>query len=185
MVTRRAIFFDRDGVLAIPTIQDGKTFAALSLDEFRLYPEAASAVRLAKDAGFLCIVVTNQPDVASGKTTLKVVEAMHALMRRDLLIDDVEVNYEPSGSDARRRKPNPGMLFDAAEKWEIALTNSFMIGDRAVDMLAARRAGCIAVFVDRRYTTDVQPDSFDYRTTDVADAVRWCMAQEGGISRNV
>jgi len=178
-VTRRAIFFDRDGVLAIPTIRDGKTFAALSLEEFRLYPEAASAVRSAKDAGFLCIVVTNQPDVASGKTTLEAVEAMHMLMRRALLIDDVEVNYEPSGSDARRRKPNPGMLLDAAEKWEIALTNSFMIGDRAVDMLAARRAGCTAIFIDRRYATDAQPESFDYRTTDVPDAVQWCIEQEG------
>jgi D-glycero-D-manno-heptose 1,7-bisphosphate phosphatase len=177
VVTRRAIFFDRDGVLAIPTVRDGKTYAALSIAEFSLYPEAEEALRRARAAGFLNIVVTNQPDVASGKITQSEVEAMHAILRRSLDVDDIEVSYDPSGSDAPRRKPNPGMLLDAAAKWQISLATSFMIGDRSVDMQAARRAGCTAVFIDRQYAADSRPESFDHSATNVLDAVLWCVAQ--------
>jgi len=178
VVKRRAIFFDRDGVLAIPAVRDGKTYAVLSTAEFSLYPEAADATRRARAAGFLNIVVTNQPDMASGKVTQSEIEAMHQILRHRLDVDDIEVNYDPSGSDTPRRKPNPGMLIDAAEKWQISLETSFMIGDRAVDMLAARRAGCAAVFIDRKYTADPRPESIDHSATNVLDAVLWCVAQQ-------
>jgi D-glycero-D-manno-heptose 1,7-bisphosphate phosphatase len=177
VVTRRAIFFDRDGVLAIPTVRDGKSYAALSIAEFSLYPEAEEALRRARAAGFLNIVVTNQPDVANGKVARSEVEAMHAKLRGSLELDDVEVSYDPSGSDAPRRKPNPGMLLDAAAKWQISLATSFMIGDRSVDMQAARRAGCFAVFIDRQYAVDPPPKSFDHSAMNVLDAVMWCVAQ--------
>jgi D-glycero-D-manno-heptose 1,7-bisphosphate phosphatase len=158
-------------------VRDGKTYAALSIAEFSLYPEAEEALRRARAAGFLNIVVTNQPDVASGKVARSEIEAMHAILRRSLEVDDVEVSYDPSGSDAPRRKPNPGMLFDAAAKWQISLAISFMIGDRSVDMQAARRAGCTAVFIDRQYAVDPPPESFDRSATNVLDAVLWCIAQ--------
>jgi D-glycero-D-manno-heptose 1,7-bisphosphate phosphatase len=177
VVTRRAIFFDRDGVLAIPTVRDGKTYAALSIAEFSLYPEAEEALRRARAAGFLNIVVTNQPDVASGKIAQSEVEAMHDMLQGNLDVDDIEVSYDPSGSDAPRRKPNPGMLLDAAAKWQISLATSFMIGDRSVDMQAARRAGSTAVFIDRQYATDPRPESFDHSAANVLDAVLWCVAQ--------
>jgi len=135
-------------------------------------------MRRARAAGFLNIVVTNQPDVASGRITQSEVEAMHEMLRQNLDVDDIEVSYDPSGSEALRRKPNPGMLIDAAEKWQISLETSFMIGDRAVDMLAARRAGCVAVFIDRKYTADPRPESFDHSATNVLDAVLWCVAQQ-------
>jgi D-glycero-D-manno-heptose 1,7-bisphosphate phosphatase len=179
VVTRRAIFFDRDGVLAIPTLRDGKSYAALSIAEFSLYPEAEEALRRARASGFLNIVVTNQPDVASGKVARSEIEAMHAILRGSLEVDDVEVSYDPSGSDAPRRKPNPGMLLDAAAKWQISLETSFMIGDRSVDMQAARRAGCFAVFIDRQYAVDPPPESFDHSATNVLDAVMWCVAYSG------
>jgi D-glycero-D-manno-heptose 1,7-bisphosphate phosphatase len=178
VVTRRAIFFDRDGVLSVPIERDGRTFAPLALADFTVYPEAVEALRRSREAGFLSIVVTNQPDVASGKVTRTEVEKMHEFLRGMLEIDDVEVSYDASGSDAPRRKPNPGMFLDSAAKWGISLESSFMIGDRRVDMQAARSAGCTAVFVDRNYANDPRPDDYDYIASDVLDAVLWCVAQE-------
>ena len=178
VVTRRAIFFDRDGVLSVPIERDGRTFAPLKLADFKVYPEAVEALRVSRQAGFLNIVVTNQPDVASGKITQSEVEMMHDVLRATLAIDDVEVSFDASGSDARRRKPNPGMLLDSAEKWNVSLEASFVIGDRWVDMQAARRAGCRAVFVDRKYANDPRPNDFDHSASDVLTAVLWCVAQE-------
>ena len=171
---RSAIFFDRDGVLTIPMFRDGRSYAALSLEEFHIYPEAFDAVHLAKKAGFLAIVVTNQPDVASGKVPRTVVETMHQTLRDLLDVDDIEVSFDQSGSDASRRKPNPGMIFDAAEKWEIALSSSFVIGDRASDIEAAHRAGCMSVCIDRGYVADHIPRAFNFKAVDVLDAVMWC-----------
>jgi len=178
VVTRRAIFFDRDGVLSVPTERNGRTFAPLKLADFKVYPEAVEALQVSRQAGFLNIVVTNQPDVASGKITQSEVEIMHDVLRATLAIDDVEVSFDASGSDARRRKPNPGMLLDSAGKWNVSLEASFVIGDRWVDMQAARRAGCRAVFVDRKYANDPRPDDFDHSASDVLTAVLWCVAQE-------
>lgn len=181
VVKRSAIFFDRDGVLAIPTLRDGRSFAALSLEEFRIYPEAVEAIQRAKEADFLAIVVTNQPDVASGKVSRAIVETMHQTLQAQLGLDDIEVSFDPSDSDARRRKPNPGMILDAAGKWSISLTSSFVIGDRAGDLEAAHRSGCKSVFIDRGYVADPIPLMYNYKAVDVLDAVMWCIAQGGAV----
>jgi histidinol phosphatase-like enzyme len=58
----RAIFLDRDGVLVIPVMRDGRSYAPRKLDDFQLYPEAKDALTRLRDAGYLLVVVTNQPD---------------------------------------------------------------------------------------------------------------------------
>lgn len=181
VVKGSAIFFDRDGVLAIPTLRDGRSFAALSLAEFRIYPEAVEAVQRAKAAGFLTIVITNQPDVASGKVSRTTVESMHQTLKAHLGVDDIEVSFDSSESDAPRRKPNAGMILDAAGKWSISLTSSFVIGDRAGDLEAAHRSGCKSVFIDRGYVADPVPLMYNYKAVDVLDAVMWCIAQGGAV----
>ena len=70
------------------------------------------------------------------------------------------------------------MLLDSSNKWNVSLEASFVIGDRWVDMQAARRAGCRAVFVDRKYVNDPRPADFDHSASDVLAAVLWCVAQE-------
>lgn len=183
MVKRRAIFFDRDGVLVVPHVRDGRTFAVTTLDDFQLYPETREALQRSREAGFFNVVVTNQPDVASGKVSRAVVESMHHELRRLAAVDRIEVSYDVSGSNAPRRKPNPGMLLDAAEAEDLDLAASFMVGDRAVDVEAARSAGCLAVFIDRGYTHGSRPRDYDYSAANVLDAVIWCIAH-GDTSRN-
>jgi len=177
VVTRRAIFFDRDGVLVVPEERDGRTFAVTRLEDFRLYADTSEALRLSHESGFLNVVVTNQPDVASGQVLQSLVEEMHQVLCRSAIIDRVEVSYDPSGSDAPRRKPNPGMILDAASALGVDTTASFMIGDRAIDMEAGQRAGCTTVFIDRGYTKDPLPSSFDHKVTSVLDAVLWCIGR--------
>jgi D-glycero-D-manno-heptose 1,7-bisphosphate phosphatase len=148
----RAVFLDRDGVINRPVVRDGKPFAPGSLAEFELYPEAASACAAMKVAGYLLVVVTNQPDVGRGTQSRTVVEDMHAEMCRRLPIDRVEVCYDPGdGESSAYYKPAPGMLLRAAGELAIDLNASFMVGDRWRDVDCGTAAGCQTIFIDRGY----------------------------------
>jgi D-glycero-D-manno-heptose 1,7-bisphosphate phosphatase len=102
----------------------------------------------------LLVVVTNQPDVGRGTQQIEAVEAMHDHLR--LLvpeIDQVQVCYDPGSATPPnpRRKPAPGMLFDAAASLGIDLTRSWMVGDRWRDVDCGHAAGCRTVFIDAGY----------------------------------
>ena len=91
MVSGRAVFLDRDGVLAVPEFRDGRSFAPRRVVDFRLYEDAAASVARLKAAGFTTVVVTNQPDVGDGLVELSVVEEMHRIMAEALPVDAIEV----------------------------------------------------------------------------------------------
>jgi len=150
---RRAVFLDRDGVLNEPLIRNGLPHPPQTLDEFRLYPEAAPACALLREAGFLLVVVTNQPDVGRGTQQIEIVEHMHALLRERIPLDHIELCTAADGHSPgwERRKPAPGMLLDAAQALGIDLGSSYMVGDRWRDIDCGKAAGCTTVFIDRRY----------------------------------
>jgi len=149
--SRKAVFLDRDGVINEPVVREGKSYPPSSLAAFRIYPEVATACKLLKEAGFLLVVVTNQPDVGRGTQERAVVEAIHARMCENLPIDRVEVCYDPHEGLSELYKPAPGMLFRAAEALEIDLQASYMIGDRWRDIDCGHAAGCTTGFIDRGY----------------------------------
>jgi D-glycero-D-manno-heptose 1,7-bisphosphate phosphatase len=142
--------------------------------EFLLIDGVEQACRLLKRAGFLLVVVTNQPDVGRGTQSLETVESMNAEMCRQLPIDRVEVCYDADDSAASgRRKPRPGMLLDAARELNIDLTRSYMVGDRWRDIDCGRGAGCTTVFVDYGYDEELraQPDVRVFSLLDAASRI--------------
>jgi D-glycero-D-manno-heptose 1,7-bisphosphate phosphatase len=159
MRQRHAVFLDRDGVVNRAEVRDGKPYAPRRVQDFRLLPGAAGAVRLLRDAGFLVVVITNQPDIANGYVAAPVVEAMHQALRRRLPIDAIEMCPHGDADGCRCRKPQPGLLVDAADRLGIDLKTSFMVGDRAKDVLAGRAVGCYTVFIDRGYREPKPPDA--------------------------
>jgi D-glycero-D-manno-heptose 1,7-bisphosphate phosphatase len=148
----RAVFLDRDGVINRPMVRDGKPYPPGSVEEFEIYPEVAEACAAMKHAGYLLVVVTNQPDVGRGAQSLAVVEDMHAKMCQSLPIDRVEVCYDPgTGEGSTFFKPAPGMLLRSAGELSIELKASFMVGDRWRDVDCGTAAGCQTIFIDRGY----------------------------------
>ena len=150
----QAVFLDRDGVLNCPVVREGLPYPPDTVEEFTLYEDVPNGCRRLKEAGFLLVVATNQPDVGRGTQSREQVEAIHATMQAALPeIDRVEVCYDPGGSagSTTRRKPGPGMLLDAAEALGVTLSQSFMIGDRWRDVDCGHAAGCRTVFIDRGY----------------------------------
>lgn len=155
---RPAVFLDRDGVLTPPIVRGGRPYAPTSLEEFAILADASSALWGLKAAGFLLIVVTNQPDVARALVARGTVDQMHRLLRQALPLDDILACYcleeDPNCSCY---KPRPGMLLEAARKWDVDLDRSFMIGDRWRDVGAGQAAGCTTIFVDHKYASDARP----------------------------
>jgi D-glycero-D-manno-heptose 1,7-bisphosphate phosphatase len=151
---RPAVFLDRDGTLNYPIIHNGKPHPPATLDEFTLLEGVAKSCARLKAAGFVLIVATNQPDVGRGTQAQAVVEAMHAQLRQLVPgIDHIEVCYDPGGEapPSRRRKPAPGMLFDATLTLGLDLVHSWMVGDRWRDVDCGHSAGCRTIFIDFGY----------------------------------
>ena len=148
---KRAVFLDRDGTINRAVVRDGKPYPPAVLAEFELLPGAEHAIHALREAGFVVIVVTNQPDVATGVQRREVVEAMHSNLHAMALCDDVKVCYHTDADGCGCRKPKPGMLIEAAREWEIDLARSFMVGDRWRDVAAGKAAGCYTFFIDYNY----------------------------------
>ena len=149
---RRAVFLDRDGVINRSIVRDGKPYPPDTLEALEILPGVAEALEKLRSAGFLNIVVTNQPDVASRKQRREVVEAMNARLLRELALDAVKVCYHVSADGCACRKPKPGMLLEAGRELGIELSTSHMVGDRWRDIEAGRSAGCSGLFfIDYAY----------------------------------
>ena len=167
----RAVFLDRDGVINRSLVRNGLPFAPTALEDFAILPEAPEACRRLKQAGFLLIVVTNQPEVGRGTMQKEIVEAMHAKMLREVPIDRVEVCYHPGHgqSNCDCRKPKPGLLTNAARELGIDLMQSWMVGDRWRDIDCGHTAGCRTIFIDRGYAENLK-QAPDFRVKDLREA---------------
>jgi len=118
----------------------------------------AEAIRMINRSGYLAIVVTNQPVIARGEVTWEMLNEIHRKMETLLgeqgaYLDDIFVcpHHPDKGFPGERpeykvncdcRKPKPGLLLRAAEKYNIDLSDSWMIGDRPQDAAAGAAAGC-------------------------------------------
>jgi transaldolase len=148
---RRAVFLDRDGVLNAAVVRDGRPYPPESVAEMSLLPGVEEACSRLKQAGFLLIVVTNQPDIARGKAGSGAVDAINDALQARLKLDEVCVCPHDDADGCHCRKPKPGLILDAARRWRIDLSRSFMIGDRWRDVEAGRAAGCRTVFLEHGY----------------------------------
>jgi D-glycero-D-manno-heptose 1,7-bisphosphate phosphatase len=166
---RRAVFLDRDGVINRAIVRNGKSFPPGSLDEVEILPQVKLALNNLKTAGYLLIVVTNQPDVATGKTSQLVVDQINSYLANSLPIDEFRTCYHDDKDRCQCRKPLPGSLLDAAIEHRIDLNHSFMIGDRWKDIEAGAAAGCKTFFINYGYQ-EKQPDYPDFIVSSLAEA---------------
>lgn len=168
---KRAVFLDRDGVINRALVRDGKPYPPGNLAELQILPGVADAMQSLRDAGWLLIVVTNQPDVARGITPLEDVEAINVRLQQCLPIDEFRTCYHDNSDGCNCRKPLPGALIAVANAHRINLTFSYMVGDRWSDIEAGKRAGCKTIFLDYGYD-EKQPESFNHRVRSLTEAAK-------------
>lgn len=182
MILRPAVFLDRDGTLNVQVVRDGKPYPPAALKDFRLYDGVIEACARLKEAGYVLVVATNQPDVGRGVQQQSVVEAMHRhLLELVPSLDHVEVSYAPGRGqphpENRRRKPAPGMLLDAATTLGLDLSRSWMVGDRWGDIDAGHNAGCRTIFIDHGYSERAPTNPPDHTVRSLSDAAGIILAQ--------
>jgi D-glycero-D-manno-heptose 1,7-bisphosphate phosphatase len=148
---KRAVFFDRDGVLNEANVRNGVPHPPATVADLHIAGGAAGVVRAVRDAGFLAIVITNQPDVARGTTTLVAVDAINAEIVERLGVDATYTCPHDDAAACDCRKPKPGLLQRAARDHGIDLAASFMVGDRTKDVACGHAAGCTTIFLDHGY----------------------------------
>ncbi|RMD60586.1 MAG: transaldolase [Alphaproteobacteria bacterium] len=174
---RKAVFLDRDGVINRAWIKNGRPFPPPSPADFSLLPGVAAAVRRLHAAGYLIVVCTNQPDVATGRQSREAVEAMHAKLRSWLPVDDIRVCYHIDEHDCTCRKPRPGMLTGAAAALGIDLGRSYMVGDRWRDIEAGQAAGCFPILIESDYS-ECRPDPPFIRVSSLAEAAAFIINRD-------
>lgn len=142
-----AVFLDRDGVINRAIIRNRKPYPPANIEELSFPPGTFEAIQSLRLAGYMVIVITNQPDVATGIQSREMIEAIHGIIRQKLQVDDIKVCYHVDSDYCHCRKPKPGMILDAAQEYDISLECSFVIGDRWRDIEAGKAAGCKAILM--------------------------------------
>jgi D-glycero-D-manno-heptose 1,7-bisphosphate phosphatase len=173
---KAAVFLDRDGVLNEPIIHNGKPYTPRDLNDLVIIRGAGAALEELKRHGFLLIVVTNQPDVARGKVNRADVDKINARLAAILPLDLIEICEHDDKEQCDCRKPNPGMILRAQEKFGIDLARSFMVGDRWRDVEAGRRAGCRTILIGDGYG-ETFPFAPTVTLTSLPEVVSWIIQQ--------
>jgi D-glycero-D-manno-heptose 1,7-bisphosphate phosphatase len=147
----KAVFLDRDGVLNKPIIINGKPYPPKSTEELIIIEGVKEGLNQLRQYNYLLIVITNQPDIARGITTINIVDDINNNLKQQLSIDDIYCCIHDDSDNCSCRKPKPGMIFEAAKKWNINLNSSFLIGDRGKDIEAGTNAGLKTLLIDYNY----------------------------------
>lgn len=158
---KRAVFLDRDGTLnaLVYNADFGLVDSPANPEQFTLLPGTVEAVRQLNQMGFLTVLVSNQPGIAKGKFSLQLLDAMHHKLERELAaggahLDGMYVCYhhpdgivEPFRQACSCRKPQPGLMLQAAVDMGIDLMSSYFVGDGIIDMQAGQAAGTKNILV--------------------------------------
>ena len=178
----RAVFLDRDGTINEEIVHpEPDQFAPRHPDEFKLVSGVGGAIKLLNEAGFKVVVVTNQAGVARGYFTKEILIKIHHKMEKELSKKEAfldAVYYCPHHPDVGCycRKPNPGMLKQAAHDLDIDLKESYIIGDKMTDLVPGIKMGCktILVLTGRGKSVKINKN-IDYIASDLYAAAKWIL----------
>lgn len=149
------VFLDRDGVINKVVMRKGNPFSPRNINEFEWTDGVKESIERLKEHNFLVVIVTNQPDIARGKMSRESLDAMTEMIYSSMLVDAIWICPHDDVDACSCRKPKPGMLLEAAKRWGIDRSRSFMIGDSWKDMEAGQAAGCTTILLDRAYNQGV------------------------------
>lgn len=170
---KKAVFFDRDGIVNRRIYCGYVT----SIDEFIFLEDFFPLFEFVRKHGYLTVLITNQQGVGKGLMTDSDLDNIHEFMQQQLAqktggkFDAIYSCTDLAAAQSFRRKPNPGMLLEAAKDWGINLAESWMIGDSISDVQAGKSAGTKTILVGDFHTADA-----DFIRPDIAAAL--CIFEE-------
>ncbi len=176
----RAVFIDRDGTICRDVPYCSRP------EDFELLPGVEEGIKLLNKSGFKVVVITNQSGIARGYFTEEMLARIHEKMSEDLAKGGARVDaiyYCPHLPDdnCECRKPKPTLLFRAASDLAIDIRQSYIIGDREMDIEMGRRAGCRAALLILQDGGKARARRIQDETAfeSVLEAVMWLLRHDG------
>jgi len=166
---KKSVFLDRDGVINKVYIKDGLPRSPNSSNELKILPGVRESIIKLKKLNFICLMVTNQPNVSRKKIDKNSVIQMNNFLKNEIALDDIFVCYHDDSDNCNCRKPKPGLLLQAGKKWDVDFKKSFMIGDRWKDIQAGEKVGCKTIFLDYKYN-EKKPKKPDFVSDSLLNA---------------
>ena len=179
---KRAVFLDRDG-----TLIEEKNYLHRA-EDVMIFPGTGAALSRLQNAGLALFIVTNQAGIGRGYFTVADMQKVHAHLCAEFARDGVrfeEIYFAPEAPDgpSRGRKPSPQFLFDARDQFGVNLAESFMIGDKLIDLQCGWNAGVRkSILVRTGYGSELERTSADLLKNalvvpGLCDAADWIIAQ--------
>ncbi|MFC1918938.1 D-glycero-alpha-D-manno-heptose-1,7-bisphosphate 7-phosphatase [Chloroflexota bacterium] len=159
----KAVFLDRDGVIneLIYYEEHGIIDSPFTVEQFRLIPGICETIKQLKEQGFRIVVISNQPGIAKRKISEETFKNIQNKMKEELAKKEAFLDgeyycfhhpnslVEELNIKCECRKPEPGLLLQAAQDMNIDLSQSWIIGDGLTDILAGKKAGCKTILLGR------------------------------------
>jgi D-glycero-D-manno-heptose 1,7-bisphosphate phosphatase len=155
---KQAVFVERDGVLTAVRVEKQQQVTPLTLGDFKLHEDAAPLLKKLKAAGLILIATTNQPGLSRGYLSRRELDRMHERLRKVFPLDEILVCPHDETDRCPCRKPKPGLLTEAAFKWQLNLDHSYVISDKWQDAEAARLCGCTSLLLESPWVGKVHRD---------------------------
>ncbi len=171
---KRAIFFDRDGIVNVRKFGGYIT----SIDEFDFNSDFIRLFKFLSNSDYLLILITNQQGIGKGLMSEDDLTNIHEYMQRNLRLktrrqfDDIFYCPDLAESASLRRKPNPGMILEAIDKWDVDAENSWMIGDAVTDIEAGKKAGVLTIFISPDGVNKADADYCFTILTEIIDLIK-------------
>jgi len=152
MNDKKTVFLDRDGIIN----KERKDYVK-TVSELEIFSEIAPHLKKLKDAGFFLVVITNQSAINRGLTNQKNIQKIHQTIQNHFADRGVEIDrffvcpHRPD-EKCKCRKPEPGLLYKAANELQINLKSSWFLGDKNSDIMAGKKAGCMTIKVNASIT---------------------------------
>lgn len=152
---KKAVFFDRDGVVNKLVKRDGGFYSPRVLKDFVFYNDINPCIDYLIKKKFLIFIISNQPDISRGEMSIEELDKIDLEINKKLHIDEIYYSFDSEFSINGTKKPSPKLLFEAQKKWKINFSKSFFIGDSIVDRDCAKNANLSFVLVSRSHNKEL------------------------------
>ena len=171
MYKRKAIFFDRDGVINKLVNREGGLFSPRKFDDFILYEDVSSCIKQLTNKGFLIFIISNQPDISRKKMPPEELEKIDIEINKKLNINQIYYSFDSEVVSGGSKKPSPKMVFEARDKWNIDLSKSYFLGDSEADIECAKNANVSFILVKRKHNQNIEYPVYVHSLSDTNNMI--------------
>jgi len=170
-ISYRAAFLDRDGVINRCNVQSGVPTPPRNCKEVSIIEGVLDSINLFRKNGIIPVVITNQPDVTRGVTTIEKIQLINKMVGELTGIEHFYVCFHDDSDNCKCRKPRTELILNAARDLKIDIGRSFLVGDRWRDIKAGQYLGMKSYFIDYSYS-EIQPDPPYIRVTSLKEVAQ-------------